>query len=143
MESRIVLLDTDFYFEYINGNDQAVNDLEAQGFDLIVLSSITVAELLKSCRDKKQLQKAITLLSKEEILHINESISTKSLSIIERFSLSNNSSISDSLIAATAVYYNIHLATCNTKDFVYIPGLKLLKHTVTPKRRGDGLFGMF
>ena len=137
---KVALLDTDFAFEYYNNNYNAIQAISSQNFSFIVLSTITVSEIIRACKDKRTLQKSIQLLSGEEFLFVNETISQKSLLLLQQYSLSHNLDISDSLIAATAIYYNLHLATCNTKHFSYIPSLKIINHTVQPKRKGGSLF---
>ncbi|TAH09370.1 MAG: PIN domain-containing protein [Sphingobacteriia bacterium] len=143
MEVKVILLDTDFAFEYFSGNESALAVINVHRSDFIALPSVVMVQIIRACRDKRDLAKAIKMAANIPIVHINESISEKSLNIIKNHYLSNNAEIYDSIIAATAIHYSIHLATCNTKDFGYIPGLKLLEHSVTPKRRGGGLFGMF
>jgi len=59
------------------------------------------------------------------VLHINEEISDLAVNWVEKYCLSHKLDIEDALIAATAIYYNIELFTLNTKDFRYIPNIKL------------------
>lgn len=46
-------------------------------------------------------------------------------SFIESYYLSHGLMIPDAVIAATAKFHNIPLLTFNTKDFKFIPGIKL------------------
>jgi predicted nucleic acid-binding protein len=43
----------------------------------------------------------------------------------EKYGLSHNMKITDALIAATAMVYDLELITLNRKDFQFLPPLKL------------------
>ena len=47
------------------------------------------------------------------------------VNMVKQYCLSHTLDIDDALIAATAIYHNIELFTLNTKDFKFIPNLKL------------------
>jgi predicted nucleic acid-binding protein len=59
------------------------------------------------------------------ILLTNPEITSLSLQLIEKYRLSHNLAIADSLIAATAVHSGLKLFTFNLKDFKFIPDLQL------------------
>jgi predicted nucleic acid-binding protein len=140
MENKIIALDTDFFWEYIMGNPEAIEFLTAANYEIISISAVTVAELIKGCGNKVKLAKLTRQIKDFLPLHIDAAISSKAIDLIQAFHLSHNIGINDAYIAATCLYYNIELATCNISDYHYIPNLKLAKHNVKPKRKGWDFF---
>jgi predicted nucleic acid-binding protein len=140
MENRIIQLNTDFLWEYITSNTEAIELLSSDIFDVIALSSITIAELIKGCGNKAKLKKLIKEINDFLPVHIDSEISKNAIRLIEEFHLSHNIGINDAYIAATSLYFDIELATCNISDFQYIPQLRLLEHNVKPKRKGCDSF---
>lgn len=140
MENKIIILDTDFFWEYITGNTEAIELLTSGSYDIISLSAITVAELIKGCGNKIKLAKLNRQIHDFLPLHIEIEISSGAVQLIQDYHLSHNIGINDAYIAATCLYYNIELATCNTSDYHYIPNLKLVPHNVKPKRKGWDFF---
>lgn len=140
MENKIILLDTDFFWEYITGNAEAIKFLTSGNYDIISISAITVAELIKGCGNKIKLTKLNRQIKEFLPLHIEIEISSTAIELIQKYHLSHNIGINDAYIAATCLYYNVELATCNTSDYHYIPNLKLANHPVKPKRKGWDFF---
>jgi predicted nucleic acid-binding protein len=136
MESKIVLIDTDFAWERLTGNLQAIEFMSSLKPDIYAMSSITAGELIKGCGNKAKLTKLNKVIKDFFILHIDIEISTQALELIRNHHLSHNIGINDAYIAATSLYFDIELATCNISDFQYIPQLRLLEHNVKPKRTG-------
>lgn len=60
-----------------------------------------------------------------DIVEIDSEISKLSTQFIEKYSLSYGLQIPDAIIGATAVIHQIPLYTYNTKDFKFMPKLKL------------------
>ena len=139
MENSIILIDTDFAWEFLSGNQEAIKFMSKQ-VDAYAISSITTAELIKGCGNKLKLSKLHKALTNFLILHTDTEISVKGVELVKNFHLSHNIGINDAFIAATCMYYNIALATCNTSGYHYIPDLKLVKHNVIPKRKGWDFF---
>jgi len=137
---EIVILDTDFFFELIYGNKEALKILNQDNF-IFVLSMVSHAEIIKSATNTDILKSLNAKIIKLELetISISEKTSTIELNLIQKFLLSNSIQIADSLIAASALTYNCLLATCNKKHYKYIPGLQLLEHDVVPKK--GGFFG--
>jgi predicted nucleic acid-binding protein len=140
MENKIIVLDTDFFWEYITGNVEAITFLTSDNYDIISISAITVAELIKGCGNKIKLAKLNRQIKSFLPLHIDTAISSVAIELIQNFHLSHNISINDAYIAATCLHFDIQLATCNTSDYHYIPNLVLAKHDVKPKRKGWDFF---
>lgn len=135
MANEIILLDTDFFIEYKNDNQEAVKIVENSETTFIALGATTFVELIKGAQDKKQLDKVLKITQNFHIIQIDEDISEKAIDLLITYHLSKSAAFNDSLLAATAIKYGCKLATCNKKHFEYIPNLLLLPHNVVPKRK--------
>ncbi len=83
-------------------------------------------ELVIGCRNKSELQKLNKFLKNFQIISLDVEISKNALELLKKFRLSHGLLIADSLIAATALTYNLPLATRNVRDFKFIPKIQLL-----------------
>ena len=89
------------------------------------ISVITEAELYFGAFDKAELRHIKRSLSSIEVFPVNVQVSELFIQLMEAYTLSHRLSIPDALIGATAVTYDVELYTLNTKDFRYLPGIKL------------------
>ena len=140
MESSIVLIDTDFAWEFLSGNAEAVEFMSLEKSEVHAVSSITIAELIKGCGNKAKLFKLNKAVANFLTIHTDTEISILAIDLVKNFHLSHNIGINDAFIAATCLYYNIELATCNTSDYHYLPNLILTQHNLKPKRKGWDFF---
>ena len=102
-----------------------MEDLRRIGQDQLAISVITQAELYHGALNKAELQKIKQHLALLHHYHIDSAISNNFLHLMETYSLSHKLSLPDAFIAATALARNIELYTLNTRDFQFIPNLKL------------------
>lgn len=123
----MVLCDTNILINAFNGNLKTINELENIGFDNILLSSITVMELLQGMSNKTEISKIKKKIKYYDILHLDKKISEKSVELIEKYKLSHNLQIPDAIIGASAIVHRINLFTYNLKDFSYLPNILLYK----------------
>jgi predicted nucleic acid-binding protein len=121
----MVLCDTNILIHAFNGNQATINQMEAIGFENILLSSITVMELLQGMSNKTELLQMKKKIKYYDIIQFDEKISEKSIELIEKFRLSHYLQIPDAIIGATAIIHQIELHTYNTKDFKFMPNLHL------------------
>ncbi len=135
---EIVLMDTDFVYEYFSQNAEAVKAINDNIDSVFIIGFTTAAELIKAAFNKEKLDMLNATLrkSKLEILHVDEEISEKALKLIQQYHLSHAASVGDMLLAATALKYDCQLATCNKKHFQHIPQIKLFPHNETPNQGG-------
>ena len=141
MADKIILLDTDFAFELLHKNEDAENFIELNNYSIIAISSITFYEMIKSCINKTQLINLRKQLPQFFYpIPVEVEISNLTGNLLSTYHLSHDLKINDAFIAATAIYYDIEFATCNTKHFQFIPTLLLAKHNVKPSRKGGSLF---
>jgi len=122
-----LIIDTDVLIWFYRGYEIAKKIvLNAVPFKV---SAITYIELLEGIRNKEELGKLKEDFSEwgVEILQINENISSKAIALVEKYKLSHNLELSDSLIAATALENNEILLTGNFKHYGYIKNLNVNK----------------
>jgi len=86
-------------------------------------------ELIQGCLNKEEI-KIVKKFIRENfslIIHPDEKISEKAISLLERYSLSDGLRTIDALVAASALMTGATLATANFKHFRNIPKLHILK----------------
>lgn len=128
MENKpLILCDTNIIIEVYKENQSIITVLEKIGQQNLAISDVTCAELLYGARNKKELQIIKRDLKKLVVFSINETISKTAVSLVEKFSLSNNLTLPDALIASTALYNGVNLYTLNKKDFRYIEKVELFE----------------
>lgn len=129
----MVIIDADVMIELLRKNFSArsfiINEV---GSGNIILSCITVAEILQGANNKENLQQINKILKQYIVVPIDYPISDIFSSIFQKYVLSHGSTIPDTLVAATALHYDLPLLSINQKHFKYIPNLKLVKHNIIP-----------
>ena len=122
----MILCDTNIFIEIYRRNDKVRTVLfEKIGFENIVISDVTRAELFYGAINKAELQIIRKDISSIPVLHIDPYISKMAVDIVEKFCLSHRTDLEDALIAATAISHGIELYTINVKDFAFLPELIL------------------
>ena len=125
MEKKLILCDTNIIIEFYKGNQVFVEKLRKIGLDNIVISSITLAELVFGALNKMELNTILKDSKALRLISINETVSHIFLELMTEYSLSHRLSIPDALIASTAIVNDLELFTLNLKDFRFIKGLRL------------------
>ncbi len=123
----MVLCDTNVFIYAFNGNTDTQNELGLIGLENIIISSITVMELYQGMGNKKELQVMKKKIKYYDVLQVNAKISKHAIQLIDQYNLSHGLTIADAIIGASAVICDIELFTYNTKDFRFIPNIKLRK----------------
>lgn len=123
----MILCDTNILIEFYKNNLQFVQELKHIGQDQLAISVITQAELYYGALNKTELQKIKQHLALLHQYVVTPGISNIFLNLMETYALSHKLSLPDAFIAATALAHNIELYTLNTKDFQFIPNLKLYR----------------
>lgn len=95
---------------------------------VLMVSVVTVMELLVGSRNKPHMYEILELFQRFEIVQIDEQISLKALALIEEYFLSHGLLVADAMIAATALISDVEFATKNKRDFRYIEGLRLVDY---------------
>jgi predicted nucleic acid-binding protein len=95
------------------------------GSENVLISSVSVMELYRGMQHKIEMTAMQKKISRYNVLHFNEDVSKTAIELVNKFKLSHNLQIPDAIIGAMSVVYNIELLTYNSKDFKFIPGIKL------------------
>jgi predicted nucleic acid-binding protein len=129
MPDKNILIDSDVLIDFIHAVDQAKSTLQDLEKDYTFnVSVITRFELLVGCKNKTEVRTLLNFLMKFELLHLNTAISEESVNLFDKYRLSHGVLIPDTIIAATAITYEIPLLTKNQKDFRFIENLNLLSY---------------
>jgi predicted nucleic acid-binding protein len=123
----MILCDTNIFIEIYRGNETIIEIFKNIDQQNAAISDVSCAELLFGARNKKELQAIRKDIDSLIVLPIEASISVLSVNLVEKYSISHKLSLPDALIAATAIFHNIPLYTLNTKDFKFIPKIKLFE----------------
>ncbi len=126
---EFILLDTDILIDVGRNDAKTIDRLSKISSEIILaVSSITQMELIVGCRNKSELNKLNRFLERFEIFPLTESIAWKAVELLEKYRLSHTLSIPDSLIAATALEYELEFLSKNQKDYRFINSLQLLSY---------------
>lgn len=82
-------------------------------------------EIYQGVFDRKDLDRTRKKLKGFATLELSQEIVTLALQLQLQYILSHRIGIPDSLIAATALVFNLELRTYNMKDFRFIPTLQV------------------
>lgn len=129
MENRRVLIDTSIVIEYLRSQNRKVSTFVKLFKDKkLCMSTISIFELYNGATTESKKQDIETLCEEIEIIDFDRNIA-KTSSIIYRDLRSKNKLIEfrDILISATALQYDLPVATLNIKHFERIENLQLYK----------------
>jgi predicted nucleic acid-binding protein len=121
----MVLCDTNILIQAFNGHKETIEQLNIIGYPNIVLSAITVMELLQGMGNKIELAQMKKKIKYFDVVQLDDQISEKAIGFIEQFRLSHHLQIPDAIIGATAVVHQIPFFTYNLKDFKFMPTIIL------------------
>lgn len=124
----MILCDTNIFISAFNNRQDTIAKMQEMGFENIAISAITVMELYCGMNNKTELNQMRKYLRYYDIFHVTQTVSQKAIELIYNFHLSHNLQIPDSIIGATAIFYNIPLFTYNTKDFNFMPNIVLYEN---------------
>jgi len=124
-KEEIILCDTDVIIEFYKNNSRIVSELASIGENNIAISTITAGELIYGALNKTELKQIKRDLEQLLVIDLDSDICHIFLDLMSQFSLSHKPGIPDTFIAATALSKKLNLFTLNSKDFHFIPNLKL------------------
>ena len=127
-----MIVDSDILIWYLRGNQRAKSFLESLSFADRQLSILSVMELYQGARNKKELTeiRRFWINHFSEVCPIREEISSLAADLIYDHALPSGLRSGDAIIAATALFHKVPLATANVKHFRSISGLQI--HTFRP-----------
>lgn len=125
----LVIIDTDILIDVMRNNNNAINYIEnLETKYQLAISLITQMELIVGCRNKQELAMLDGFLKRFKVVPLDKFISNIAVDLLRLYRLSHGLLISDALIASTALYLNIDLATKNQRDYRFIENLKMLPY---------------
>ena len=122
----MVIFDTNILIELYRGNVAVKAQVQLIKSNVFYVSSITIAEFMVGAKNKDDLIRIEKQLRKYTPIPINAEITEIFVDLVKTYTLSRRPGIADTLIAATALYYNLPLYTLNKKHFQFIPGIDLI-----------------
>lgn len=125
MEKEILMLDTNIVVDYLRQKPQVLTFIETYGKTNLAISPIVSMEVYQGVLDKKDLLRTRKKLNGFASLPLNQEIIQLAMQLQQQYILSHHVGIPDTLIAATALVYDLELKTYNLKDFQFIPTLKV------------------
>ena len=124
---KVNLIDTAILVDFLRGKSDALTWIHSLDVLHTALSVVTVAELIRGCRNKSELDSLNKELGRYTEYHFNAAISERALDWYQRFHLSHGVGYLDCLIAATAVEYESQVCTLSVKYFEPLPGVDVRK----------------
>lgn len=121
----MVLCDTNIFISAFNGRQDTIDQLDKIGLEEVVLSAVTVMELLQGMGNKEELARLKKKIRYYDVVQMDERISATATEFVERYKLSHGLTIPDAIIGATSVVHQIPLFTYNLRDFDFLPGIVL------------------
>lgn len=116
----MIFLDTCILIDYSKGK------LDIDITKDCCINSIVKLEFKIGALNKRDMKKINKILSQVKLLTLDQSILDLADLLVEKYSLSFNMGIYDSVIAATCLVYDLPLCTYNIKDFKFIEKLKII-----------------
>ncbi|MDT4956029.1 MAG: hypothetical protein QOJ02_4167 [Acidobacteriota bacterium] len=123
------IVDTDILIDAGRGVSEAIaclQDIERKSS--LAVSVVTQMELFVGCRNKTELQELEKFLHRFQLLKLTEQVSDTAVDLLRQYRLSHNLLIADSLIAATALVFDVPLISKNQRDYRFMSGLNLLAY---------------
>jgi predicted nucleic acid-binding protein len=120
-QKKLILCDSNVLFDYFRGIPVMVQELTELGFDRLVISAISEAEMYAGMRQSEK-RSTTEIINKFDTIDLDDEISRCMTRLIwEHYD--KRPAIPDMLIAATAPVYPVELFTFNKKDFNFIEGI--------------------
>ena len=91
----------------------------------IMVSAITVMELINGAGNKNELDKLNRDVRQFNVALIDDVITETAIQLLKDYKLSHGLALPDAIIAATAVVLQFRLYTYNIKHYKFIAGLSL------------------
>jgi hypothetical protein len=122
-----MIVDTDVLVWYLRGNERALKAIEEQ--PRLRVSAVNYIEMVQGMRNTDELRRLRRTFRGwgVKVLTIDEQISSKAISYVERHFLSHGFHLADALVAATCVVNGLPLLTANTRHYRAIKELELVR----------------
>jgi len=132
MAETKIICDTDVMIDYFDLKSlrHTITKIKLEeeiGLENIMLSAISKLELIAGATTKSDLLTIIKKLKRFSVILFFPAITSLSFQLLETYKLSHGLALPDCLIAATVLKTDLEFFTYNTKDFKFIPKLRLHK----------------
>lgn len=132
MAETKIICDTDVMIDYFDLKSlrHTITKIKLEeeiGLENIMLSAISKLELIAGATTKSDLLTIIKKLKRFSVILFFPTITSLSFQLLETYKLSHGLALPDCLIAATVLKTDLEFFTYNTKDFKFIPKLRLHK----------------
>lgn len=125
----LTLVDSDILIDVARGDETAIDYLaQLEGQSTLSVSVVTQMELMVGCRNKAEFRALERFLARFQIVLITAAISQTAVKLLRQYRLSHGLLIADGLIAATALEWEVPLASKNQRDYRFIEKLTLLPY---------------
>ena len=121
----MILPDTNILIDYFRDKQPAKLFIETQDKENLAICSIVAMELYRGSLNKAEFEYIKKTLKGFLMFDLNENVSQVALKLSERYAVSHNMAVADTLIAATALVFGLEIKTYNLKDFQFIPTLEV------------------
>jgi len=122
----VILIDTDIVIDYLRRYEKGLDFIKKHK-EKIAISDFLEIELIIGCRNKEEIKDLEEFLKKFSILNTNSEIIKTAVDLLKNHYLKDGIEAIDSIIAASALFYDIDFYTRNSKHFKNIKGLRLFK----------------
>jgi predicted nucleic acid-binding protein len=124
-----IIVDTDILIDAGRGINEAIAGLQKlEKQSPLAVSAVTQMEFFFDCRNKVEQQQLESFLKRFIPIKLNEQVSDTAIDLLKQYRLNHGLLIAASLIAATALAFDVQIITKNQRDYQFIAGLKLLSY---------------
>ena len=121
----MILIDTNILIDLLRGKETARAFVQKHGKSNLAVCTVVAMELYQGCLNKIEFAQIKKEMSGFISIELNEDIGNIALQLSQKYALSHKMGVVDTLIAATALVYELELRTQNVKDFHFIPNIKV------------------
>lgn len=135
MENTKILIDSTILVDFLRKQNKTKSELWKlkEKYTSLAISSITVFELYAGATSEKKITDVVLLLKWFDIIDFTQEVAELcGRQLIELKRTNDSIDYRDLFIGVTAVFFDLELATLNTKHFKKIPDLKLLHDVSNP-----------
>jgi len=124
-----MIFDTDVLIWFFRGSEKAREFIASVPYRDRQMSSFCVMELEQGCRNRQEMREVKAFIRENiaQVIHPDEGISEKAISLLEGHASADGLRTIDALLAATALREDDTLATANYKHFKKMAGLVVRK----------------
>ncbi len=117
------VVDTSIFIDHLRGHKPSSDFFTSLDGKVLLFSALSEAELLsgKSCNNPEQRENVLQFLKRWKKIDVTNPIAMKAGDLRR----ANEITLSDAIIAATAIVYSAELLTRDVSDFKNIEGLKV------------------